>query len=129
VRDGKPIKSIKEARQTACVAVGLGKKEERSVKKDKKGRKRKADRYEGLLFHDLRRSAIRNLVRSGVPERVAMQISGHKSRSTFDRYNIVSEADLEQAARSLDAFHTSVGTISGTIEGAKAILKEAQGNK
>ena len=64
----------------------------------------------GLHYHDLRRSAARNMIRADVPERVVMDILGWKTRAMLDRYNIVDERNLAQAARTMqkDPFNSYV---------------------
>ena len=81
----------------ACAALGLG----RIIEVEGKPYD---PRYAGLTLHDLRRSAVRNLVeKAGVRERVAREITGHKTRSLFDRYHIVSPGDVTRAMQALEA--------------------------
>jgi len=79
-------RNLRKSFQAACVKVGLGVKTGPKVWQ-----------YKGLLIHDFRRSGVRNLIRSGVPRRIAMKISGHLTESTFERYNIVDSTDLHEA--------------------------------
>jgi integrase len=92
-RDGAVFDTtnLRKVWNKACVAAGLGTFTEVEGKPD--------PRYDGLIIHDLRRSAIKNLMKAGVSEKVAMSISGHKTRDVFDRYHIVDTQDVVEAMR------------------------------
>lgn len=78
----RPIGDFRNALANACDAVGLGK----------------------VMPHDFRRSAVRNMIRSGVNQAVAMRMSGHKDPSVFARYNVIDERDLNDGAAMMDAY-------------------------
>jgi integrase len=86
--------NLRKAWHKACAAAGLGVLEEVEGKAH--------PRYNGLIIHDLRRSAIRNLRKAGVGEKISMKISGHKTRDVFDRYNIVDTEDVVLAMRKVE---------------------------
>ena len=81
-RDGIPIRRWRTAWRTACQAAGVPTR----------------------FLHDCRRTAARNLIRASVPERVAMLLTGHKTRAIFDRYNIINEQELLEAGDQLVAY-------------------------
>ena len=118
-----PIRDFRGAWNKACRGTGIG----YGYKKDNGYVVKWQDTYPpGPTLHDFRRTAVRNMVRAGVPERVAMMISGHKTRSVFDRYNIVSDSDLRLAAQQQATYlEKQTGTISGTILNFGTKKKEA----
>jgi len=90
-RDGQAIKSFRRSWLTACKQAGVP----------------------GRLVHDLRRTAVRNLERAGVPRSTAMAMVGNKTESIYRRYAIVSESDLKAAAAKLQAATVTITVTMG----------------
>lgn len=96
--DGAPVGDFKKAWTTAKKQAGVP----------------------GRLFHDFRRTAVRNLIRAGIPETVAMKLTGHRTRSVFQRYAIVEEGMLREAGERLAAS----GNVAKTgLKVAKSLLR------
>jgi len=108
-QDGSAVRDFRTTRENAYVAAGVGtivcarcSAPKVSGQRGKnKTCKAKTSKYEGLIFHDLRRTAARNLRRAGIAEGVIMKIGGWKTRFVFGRYAIVSRADIVDAMRRL----------------------------
>jgi integrase len=83
-RGSRPIKTFRDSWTQACQRAGVL----------------------NLLFHELRRTAVRNLRRAGVAETVIMKITGHRTRSVFERYNITDQSDTEEAGKMAEEFLT-----------------------
>jgi len=96
-RDGVPIRDFRGAWAAACIAAGFSKPKVRRDGRPVLDRKGQPVMKPTLIFHDLRRSAVRNLMAAGVDQSVAMRVTGHQTISVFQRYRIVSDDDVRAA--------------------------------
>lgn len=85
-RQGKPMGDFRKAWATACKKAGVS----------------------GLHVHDLRRTAVRNMIRAGVDKTVAKKISGHRTDAVFDRYTITSDEDLREAMQMTESYVVAI---------------------
>ncbi len=112
--DGAPVVDFRKVWARACRAAGLVKPCDTCDGVPAKDEDAETCRrcyghgtVPSRLYHDFRRTAVRDMVRAGVPETVAMSISGHKTRSVFDRYNITDEKDRREAQRRVQAYRAT----------------------
>ena len=99
--------------------------------KDYYGAWDEACRLAGLpdrIAHDLRRTAVRNLERAGVPRSASMKMTGHKTESVYRRYAIVDEAMLREGAEKLAAFHSSKQNVPRKVVPLKSRKDKTQKN-
>ncbi len=122
-REGKRVKSIRQAWRTACLKAGLWEwalDEDGNQLLDRGKPVRRASK----IPHDFRRTAVRNLVRAGVSEKVAMAVTGHLTRSVFARYEIVNSGDVRDGlARMVQAQEAAQEAAKGPQDAAKGTVK------
>jgi integrase len=121
-RNGLMLHSIRKAWNRACITTGLGSKNpvidvSGAPMLDKKGKPRM--KYDGLIFHDLRRSAITNMVHAGVDPFTATEISGHRTQSVFRRYKIKVERNLKAQMAKVGAHLDSIVKRTVKVEGSE----------
>jgi integrase len=115
-RGGKPVRDFRRAWVKACVAAGLG-------REDKNAQGKVIRRVAFRMIHDTRRGAARNMSRAGVPEGVIMALCGWKTRSVFDRYRIVNEADLSDGLAKLAAAQPAPAEASGSVAAFRKVTR------
>jgi integrase len=94
-RNGRAIAEFRKSSATACKAAGV----------------------EGTRFHDLRRSAVRNLTQAGVERRIAMKISGHRTEEVFERNNIKVTKDVREALERTERYRAQA--VQGKVVGMR----------
>ncbi len=102
--NGRPVVDFRKSWQKACCAAGVG----RMVADESDPEK---ERYVGKLFHDLRRSAVRDMVRAGVAPTIARTISGHRSDAVFERYDIVDGRDVRSGLERTQRYRRESGEV------------------
>jgi integrase len=116
--DGAPVGDFKKAWATACIKAGFFRVV--PVGEVREGEPAKTKKAPTRIFHDFRRTAVRNLERSGVPRSAAMKLTGHQTESVYRRYAIVDEAMLVDAGAQLAKLHDSkVQAVSGKVRAIK----------
>jgi integrase len=134
--DGTPVKDFRDAWWNACIRSGLGRFQCRECEQIVcEGRKctmchsKKKAKYFGLHFHDLRRTGIRNMSRKGIPEKVGMLISGHKTDSVYRRYNIIDMEVVKTATAKIEEHQREIVKAENSHRTATVSTKNGANDK
>ena len=118
---GRRVYEFRKAWATACIATGFSRPKTTADGRPVLNAKGEPVLESTMIFHDMRRSAVRNLERAGVSQAGAMKVTGHKTISVYQRYRIVNEADIR------DALTRTEAAMSEQKERKIIALREARG--